>query len=174
MMIELIARLVKVLNSETEPAQISLAACFAMIMGFTPLWSLHNALVLLLVLILRVNLSTFIVAWGMFSVLAFMLDPVFHSIGLAILTAKPLIPIWTACYNNIWLRLDNFNNTVTMGSLFVSLVLFGPLLLVLNYGIRHYRDHVLSWMKRTRIAQMLAASKFYQIYQAVSGWGGRS
>jgi uncharacterized protein (TIGR03546 family) len=173
-MIELIARLLKVLNSETEPAQISMAVCFAMIMGFTPLLSLHNVLVLLLVFILRVNLSAFIVALGVFSALAYLLDPLFHTAGLAVLTAGPLASFWTALTNNIWLRLDNINNSITMGSLLISLVLFIPVLLLLNFGIRRYRDHLLAWIKRTRIAQVLGASKFYRIYQAVSGWGGRS
>ena len=54
-MIELIANIFKVLNSETEPRQISLAACLAMIAGLTPLARPHNLLVLLLVLLLRVT-----------------------------------------------------------------------------------------------------------------------
>ena len=49
-MIEAIANLLKVLNSETEPGQISLALCLAMIAGFTPVLCPHNLLVLLLVL----------------------------------------------------------------------------------------------------------------------------
>ena len=35
-MIDAVARLLKVLNSETEPGQISLALCLSMIAGFTP------------------------------------------------------------------------------------------------------------------------------------------
>lgn len=173
-MFNMIARLIKVLNSETEPGQISLAACFAMIMGFTPLWSLHNLLILLLVFVVRVNLSTFIGAWMVFSALAYLLDPFFHAIGLSILTAESLKNVCTALYNNIWFRLDNINNSITMGSLIISLVFFVPLLLLLNFAIRNYRDHFLAWIKKTRIAQMLGASKLYQAYQTVSGWGGRS
>ena len=173
-MIELIARIVRVLNSETEPSQISLAVCLAMIIGVTPLMSPHNLIVLLLICILRVNLSAFIVTWGIFSGLAYLLDPTFHGIGLAVLSAESLQPMWTGFYNNIWLRLSNFNNTLVMGSLIFSLVLFVPLLLGLNFGIRTYRSRVLDWLKKTRIAQVLSASKFYHIYQTVSGWGGRS
>jgi uncharacterized protein (TIGR03546 family) len=174
MMIEMIARLIKVLNSETEPGQISLAACFAMIMGFTPLLSLHNLLVLLLVFIVRVNLSAFILAWGIFSAIAYLLDPLFHAIGISVLTAESLKSPCSALYNNIWFRLDNINNSITMGSLVTSLVLFVPLLFLLNFAIRNYRDHLLAWIKKSRIGQVLGASKFYQVYQTVSGWGGRS
>ena len=66
-MLRAIAKLLKALNSESNPVQISLAFCFALIAGFTPLLSLHNLLVLFLVLILRVNLSAFILGLGVFS-----------------------------------------------------------------------------------------------------------
>lgn len=173
-MFQIIARLIKVLNSETEPVQISLAACLAMIIGFTPLWSLHNLLILLLVCIVRVNFSTFIVAWGVFSAIAYLLDPFFHAIGLSVLTAESLKSLCTLLYNNTWLRLDGINNSIAMGSLITSLVLFVPLLFLLNFVIRRYRDNFLSWIKKTRIAQMMGASRLYQAYQTVSGWGGRS
>ena len=82
-MIGTIAKILKALNSETAPGQISMALCFALIIGLTPLYSLHNLLVLLLVLILRVNLSAFIVGWVFFSGVAYILDPIFqHGIGL--------------------------------------------------------------------------------------------
>ena len=173
-MINIIARLLKVLNSETAAGQISLAVCFGMVMGFTPLWSLHNLLVLLLACIIRVNLSAFFLSWGVFSAIAYLLDPPFHAIGLSVLTAAPLKSFWTALYNNIWFRLDGINNSITMGSLIASLLLFVPLLLLLNFAIRNYRDHLLAWIKKTRVAQVLGASRLYKAYQTVSGWGGRS
>ncbi len=173
-MIQIIAKLIKVLNSETEPAQISLAVCLAMIIGFTPLWSLHNAFVLFLALVIRVNLSTFIIAWGVLSGIAYLMDPLFHAIGLSVLTADFLRSFWTALYNNIWFRLDGINNSITMGSLLVSFLLFVPVLLILNLAIRKYRTHILTWVEKTRVVQVLRASKFFQAYQTVSGWGGRS
>ena len=62
-MLRTIAKLLKVLNSETEPGQISLGFCFALVAGLTPIWSLHNVFVLLLVLLLRVNLSAFLLGF---------------------------------------------------------------------------------------------------------------
>lgn len=173
-MIELIANIFKVLNSETEPRQISLAACLAMIAGLTPLARPHNLLVLLLVLLLRVNLSAFIIAWGLFSGIAYLLDPLFHRIGIAILQADALNGIWTALYNQPYLLLTRFNNTVTMGSLVVALLLFGPLFVVLNLLIRKYREQILVWIQKTRVMQMLKATKIYQTYQSLRGWGGVS
>ncbi|MCP4681009.1 MAG: TIGR03546 family protein [Desulfobacterales bacterium] len=131
-MIDMIAKLLKILNSESEPGQISIAFCLAMIAGFTPFYSLHNLLILLLVLIFRINLSGFILGWALFSGCAYLLDPVFHRIGYALLTMPSLKGLWTAFYNIVLLRLENFNNTVVMGSFMVSILLFIPLYFLLN------------------------------------------
>jgi len=164
-MLESLAKLLAVLNSETEPGQISLGFCFAMIAGFTPLWSLHNILVVLLVLALRVNLSSFLVGLGLFSALAFALDPLFHRVGLATLTASSLEPLWTVLYNQTLWRIERFNDSIVMGSLLVSLVLFVPLLLTGNWLIRRYRTHLLEAIRRTRIMKLIRASKLWQLYQ---------
>ncbi|MBI3608344.1 MAG: TIGR03546 family protein [Nitrospirae bacterium] len=161
-----------VLNSEAEPGQISLALAFALITGFTPLWSLHNLFVLLLVLILRVNLSAFLLGAAVFSGVAYLLDPVFHRLGLAVLTAQPLNGVWTALYNSTLWKVERFNNSVVMGSLLVSLALFAPTVLALNWAIRQYRARVLAWVKRLRIVQALTATKFAQMYRSYSNLGG--
>ncbi len=173
-MLTIVAKIFKTLNSETEPFQISLALCFAMIAGLTPLWSLHNFIVLLLVLILRVNLTTFILAWLGFSGIAYILDPVLHAFGLHILTVDALKGFWTALYNSTLWRLSNYNNSLLMGSLVTSLGLFVPLFFLSNMIIRKYREHILDWVMKSRIVQALKASKFYGIYQSVPDWGGLS
>jgi uncharacterized protein (TIGR03546 family) len=54
-------------------------------------------------LILRVNLSTFLLALAAFSGVAWLLDPLFHRMGLALLTADSLQGFWTTLYNStIW------------------------------------------------------------------------
>lgn len=173
-MIKIIARTLKILNSESEPGQISLALCLAMIVGLTPLYSLHNLLAVFLVLILRVNLSAFLLGWLFFSAIAYLLDPLFHRIGLIVLTAGFLEPLWTVLYNLTLLRLARFNNTIVMGSLLSSLVAFIPLYIFSNYVIVKYRDHILSWIRRTRMMTAIKASKFYGAYERLSGWGGNA
>ena len=173
-MLRLVAKLLKVLNSESDPSQISLPFCFAMILGLTPFYSLHNILVLFLVLILRVNLSAFILGWAFFSGVAYLLDPLFDRLGLWLLTSGSLEGLWTSLYNITIFRLEKFYNSVVMGSLFFSLVLFIPLYVASNVGIRKYRGHILAWIEKTRIMKLLKASKLYHMYQTVSGLRGAS
>jgi uncharacterized protein (TIGR03546 family) len=167
-MLRAIAKLLKALNSDTDPGQISLAFCFSMIAGLTPLFSPHNFLILLLVFVLRVNLSTFILGLTFFSGVAYLLDPIFHRIGLAALTSSGLEGLWTAFYNTTLLRLAKFNNSVVMGSLLFSLVLFAPLYFIANKMIVQYREHVLSWVQKSRIMQAFKATKLYKVYATYS------
>lgn len=173
-MIELIAKTLKVLNSETDPGQISLAFCLAMVMALTPLFSVHNLLVLLAALVLRVNLSTFSVVWIVLSAVAYALDPLFHKIGLAVLTAEGLKSMWTGLYNTAWFRPAHLNNTIVMGSLLVSLAAFIPIFIIIKALVRKYREHLLAWVHNTRVMKFFKASKLYEVYQTISGFGGAS
>ena len=154
-MIRAAYKLLQVISSETEPGQISLGFAFALIAGFTPLVSLHNVLVLFLILVLRVNLSAFFLGLAVFSGAAYLLDPVFHRVGLAVLTAGSLEGLWTVLYNSTLWRLERFNNSIVMGSLAVSVVLFAPFYLLSNQLIRKYREHFLAWIQKTRLLSVL-------------------
>ncbi len=171
-MLKLLAKVLKVLNSQTDPLQISLGITLAMVAGFTPLLSLHNLLVLLLLTVLRANLSTFLVALPLWASLGYLLDPLFHRVGYGVLTASPLAGFWASLYNTIPGRLERVNNTMVTGSLLVSILLAVPVLLLSGFLIRRYRQHILEKVKQSRVMQALAASKFVQLYRSVSSWGG--
>ena len=163
-MLSAFAKLLKILNSEAEPGQISLAMSFSLVAGLTPFVSLHNLLVLLLVLLLRVSLSAFIVGLAFFSAAAYLLDPLFHWIGLKVLALPVLESLWTGLYQSSLWRLERFNNTVLMGSLLFSLVFFFPVHLLIRSAILRYREHLLAWVRKSRLMQALKASKFYRLY----------
>ncbi len=167
-MLTMIAKFLKILNSEADPIQISVALGLAMITGFLPLFTPLNLVVLLLVLLLRINISSYLLGSAIFAGVAWFFDPLFHRIGLFVLTAAPLEGLWTALYNTVAGRLQRFNNSVVMGSFVFSMVFFGPLVLLVNTLIRRYRDHVLVWVKKSRIMQLITASKLYSLYQKVS------
>lgn len=156
-MLRQITRLIKALNSDVAPEQISLAICFAMVAGLTPLWSLHNLLVLFLVMILRVNIAAFIAGLGLFSLLAYVLDPLFHKIGYFVLRLDALNSVWTSLYNSTLWRIENFNNTIVMGSLVFSLVLFIPVYLVSIWAIKRYREQFMAWIEKLKITRFLKA-----------------
>ncbi|HNP61575.1 MAG TPA: TIGR03546 family protein, partial [Nitrospirales bacterium] len=107
---------------------------------------------------------------ALFTGMAYLLDPLFHLLGLTVLTAPSLEGFWTSLYQSVWWRLEHFNNSIVMGSLVFSVAMFVPVLLLSNLLIRRYRQHVLAWVQKTRIMQMFKASKLYQTYETFSSW----
>jgi uncharacterized protein (TIGR03546 family) len=170
-MIKMIANLLKILNSDAEPSQISLALGFALVSGLLPFISPLSLLVLFIVFLLRVNLSAYFLGTAFFTGIAYLLDSLLHSIGLALLTAAPLEGLWTVLYNSTIWRIQRFNNSVVMGGLVFGVLCFVPLVFLSNALIRRYREHVLAWVRKTHLMQAIRASKFYDIYSKVSGWG---
>lgn len=171
-MLKLILEVIKIVNSETEPRQISLAVCFSLIAGFAPLVSLPTLFAAFLVFTLRVNLATFLLLWPLVAAIAYLVDPLLHRIGWAALTATPLAEFWTTCYNITFLRLLRFNNTVVMGGLLTALALFVPCFFAVNYGVRTYRETILAWVEKTKVIKLIKASRLFEIYQSVAGTGG--
>ena len=74
-MVQAVIKILKVLNSETHPAQISLGLCFSVIVAFTPKFSVHNVVILFLILFFRINLSAFLIGGFLFAGVGYFLDP---------------------------------------------------------------------------------------------------
>ncbi len=163
----LLARLLRILNSETDPGQIGLAVALACVFGLTPLWTLHNLIVLLLVLVLRVNLASFLFAWALFTAFAYALDPAFDLLGHAVLTADALRPMWAALYASDLARLAEFNNTVVMGSLLASIGLAVALYFATTYALRQYRRTILAWLEQQRFYRIVTRLRVLRLYSSL-------
>lgn len=173
-MITLLAKLFKALNAETSPWALAWAFLLGMVLGLTPLFSLHNLLILFLAFSLRINFSGFILAFLVFSGLAYLLDPVFDYIGESILQAQALQGLWASLYENPLARLLQYNHTITMGSVVFCLVVAVPWLFISHRLIVAYRGRVKAWFDRLRFVQVIKGTKFFMVYQRISGLRGGS
>lgn len=171
-MLGMLARLLKALNSESGPWAIAWAFVLGMIMGLTPLFSLHNLVILFLAMSLRVNFSGFLLAWIFFSGLAYLFDPVADWIGEALLQADALQGLWVSLYENPVARLLQFNHTITLGSLVFALAFAPAWLFISYYLIINYRQRVQAWFVKLKVVQALKGSKFWGVYQRVNGLRG--
>lgn len=165
-MLSMLAKLLRALNSESAPGQIALAFSLAFMVAMTPTFSLHNALILLLALILRINFSAFLLGFAAFSLLAWFTDPYAARLGEGLLTNPGLQDLWTAMYQSDFWRMTAFNHTLVLGGLVISLLAFVPLFILCRVLINLYRERVLVWVNKLKIAQMLKASKFYRLYKS--------
>lgn len=167
-MLGMLAKLLKALNSESAPGQIALAFAFALIVGLTPLTSLHNLLVLFLVCVIRINISAFLLGIAFFSGLAFLIDPISVSIGESLLTSPDLQQSLTALYQSDFWRATKFNHTLTLGGLLLALILFIPVLIASRMLIIAYRVKFMAWVEKLKIMKLIKASKFYKLYTALA------
>ncbi|WP_411360215.1 TIGR03546 family protein [Pseudidiomarina salilacus] len=168
-MLTLLARLLRALNSESGAWALAIAFVLGMIMGFTPLWRVHNLLILLIALLFRVNLSGFILSFVICSGIAYLLDPVFHSVGFAILSAESWQPVWQSMYESAFWRVVQFHHTITLGSLVLSIA-FAPVLALVSFWIvSQYRKRIQAWFNRLRIVQAMKANRFWAIYTELRG-----
>lgn len=159
-MISQLIKLVRVISSEVSPMQISLGFALSMIIGLTPLLSVHNLLVIFFLLILRINIGAFMMGWAFFTGMAYLFDPWFHELGAYILNMPDMNNHFTQMYNSPFWRITRFNNTIVMGSLVASLVLFVPFVIILNILVRQYRTNVVAYLNQKRWFKVIQSKMF--------------
>jgi uncharacterized protein (TIGR03546 family) len=166
--LKLIRDFLKVLRDGQSPGQIAGGFALGSFLGLSPMFTLQGALVWFILLLLDVNLSAALVAMSLFALVAYLGDPVFHWLGFQILVnVDALTPTWTWLYNAPIAPLSRFYNTVVMGSVCASLVLFLPVYLTMKRFVVAYRTHVHSRVERWKIYKVLHRSTLFQWYQRI-------
>lgn len=169
--LEFLAKLFKILRSEVSPSQIAWGMVLGMIIGLTPIWSLHNLILFFLIIILKVNIAMAILSFGIFSGFAYIFDPVFHNLGYYILVdISSLKSLWTTLYNIPVVALSRYNNTVVMGSLTIAILFIFPFYIFSKKFVVVYREKIDPKFQKLKIVQIVKGSKFYSIYQKISDW----
>ena len=161
-MLSRILKVIKALNSNEAPWQISLGLIFGAILGLTPLYSLHNLVVLFLALLINLNISMMVVSCVGFSVIAYALDPLFHQVGLALLTSPELKAFWIQFFSCPVFLLSNLNNTLVMGSLVISLAAAVPLFFLFNILVVKYRDVYNTFIGKFPLLRFLKVLNAYE------------
>lgn len=164
-LLKLLQSLVKALHSEGTPGQLAAGLALGSILGLTPLVSLHNAVVFALIVMLNVSFAGALLGWAVFIPIGFLLDPLFDRIGHTLLFTPSLTPLFTTLYNMPVVPLTNFNNTVTLGSLVVSLVLFVPFFYLFRWGVARYRATIGERVRQSKWYRAVTASKLYNVYR---------
>jgi len=168
-MLTLLAKLFSALNSESSIRQIALAIALGFIVGLSPLFTLHNIVILFFVMLIRVHLGSFILAVGFFSGLSYLLSPFIVMLGEWLLTSSSLFDLFTALYQSTLFKLAHWHNTYTLGAFVLGCVLAIPLYFFSKIIIEKYRTHIMEFFEKLRIVQALKASKFYRLYLSFSG-----
>lgn len=167
-MIGQVAKLMAAMNSESSPRQLAVAVAFGMIVGLTPTLSLHNAVILLLVYILRVNVSAFFIAAAAFGGFGLLTAGPFSAFGESLLNNPELANMWTGLYQITLFKLAHLHHTLTLGSLLAAKALFIPTYFIAKWLIETYRHVFQAFIEKFKVVQALKSSRFYQIYSSYS------
>ncbi len=171
LIIKYLSKLLKLLQSGETPGRLAGGFILGMVMGLTPFWNIHNLVVFILIVLIRVNISMALLAFAVFSGFAYLLDPLFHNIGYrALVDIESLQGLWTSMYNSPLLALTNFNNTVVMGSLIVAILLLAPMYFFIKWAVVVYRGRVSARVQKLKIVQIFKSSKLYSFYEKINDW----
>ena len=155
---------IKLLNSDTGNISLAMGMTCGFILGMTPFLSLHSLLIFLVLFFFRIQIGAALVTAFFFKFIAFLLDPIFHSVGSMLLEMESLRPFLTTLYNMPIIPYTRFNNSIVMGSAAVTFILSPLVFFMSQYFIIKYRELFVARFKSTRFWKAVEATKFYQWY----------
>ena len=164
-LLKLIQSMIKTLHSAGTPGQVAAGMALGSALGLTPLLSLHNVVIFSLLVLLNVSFGGGMLGWMLFVPFGFLLDPVFDKIGLSLLTAPLLRPLWTDWTNTPLIPYTDFNNTIVLGSFVSWVVLTIPIFFAARYGVAKYRATIGERVRQSKVYKAITASQVYNVYK---------
>lgn len=155
--LKLLKQIVVIFQTDISPNQVAWGFALGAILGLVP--NMFMKLVLFIVIMMfRVNVSAAFLAWAVYEILSFALDPLFDVIGFYILNIGSLNGFYTWLYNLPVVPFTKFNNTVVMGSLIVGIILIIPNMLIAKKLLVYYRTHLREKVSKWKIVKILSAT----------------
>ncbi len=154
----------KMLNSETGHNQIAAGIAVGFVLGMTPILSLQGFLMIAFIFFFRVQAGAAFLAAFFFAFIGYLLDPVFHSVGSAVLTMDSLQGILTMMYNMPLVPLTRFNNSIVMGAGVVTIAAMPFVFFISRMLIVKYRETFVARFKQTKFWKAVQATSLYKWY----------
>ncbi|MNJ96877.1 hypothetical protein D3C87_146110 [compost metagenome] len=154
----------KLLNSDNGTNQLAYGMALGLILGFAPFFSIQTILVFALIFIFRVQIGAAFMSAFFFKFVAYLFDQPAHYLGKAVLENESLRPLFVTMYNVPFVPMTRFNNTIAMGSMIVSLILFPFAVVAFKIMILKYRATVVARFKGTKAWKAFTATRFYNWY----------
>lgn len=155
---------IKLLNSDNGNISLAAGMTCGFILGMTPVLSLHSLLIFLFLFFFRIQIGAAFLTAFFFKFAAFLLDPVFHSVGTRVLEMESLQALFTILYNMPIIPYTRFNNSIVMGSAVVTFALSPVVFIASQYFITKYRELIVERFKKTKLWKAIEATSLYQWY----------
>jgi uncharacterized protein (TIGR03546 family) len=173
--LQIVSKFIKILRAGQTPNQIAGGFALGSILGLSPMLTIQGIMIWFVIFLLDVNLSAAFLSLSVFSLIAYLFDPLFHVFGYYLLVeVEPLQGFWTSLYNAPIAPLTRFNNTVVLGSLISALVLAVPVFFGMRHFVLAYRTHIGARLEQTKLYRVIAGSSLVRWYQRLRDIGGTS
>ncbi len=154
----------KLLNSDTGTTQIATGIACGFILGMAPTFSLQTIIVIVLMFFFRIQIGAATLSAFFFKFIAFLLDPVFHQMGMKILEMDSLKGIFTTMYNMPIVPFTRFNNSIVMGAGVTSVILAPFIYIIATAMVIKYRVAVVQRFRQTKAWKAFTLTTIYQWY----------
>ena len=166
--LQIVKSFIQILRSGQTPRQIAGGFALGTIIGLMPFFTLQGLCLWFVVLVLDVNLSAVLLAATLFSLVAYIFDPLFHALGFFLLVDSSFLRgVWTALYNAPVAPLTRFNNTIVLGSFVAGFLLFLPVYFGMQRFVLAYRTHLHTRVERLKVYQVVSKSGLVKWYTRV-------
>ena len=167
-----IFQFLKLLNSDTGSLQIAAGIAAGFVLGMTPALSLQSLIIFICIFLFRIQAGAAFVSAFFFSFIAYLLDPVFHQVGVLVLQSEGLKPLFTTLYNLPILPFTRFYNSIVMGSGVVAFLVSPFIFFFALILVQKYRQVVVERFKGSKFWKALKATslvKWYLKYDELYG-----
>ncbi len=154
----------KLLNSDTGTNQLAAGVAAGFVLGMTPAFSLQTILIILLILFFRIQIGAALLSAFFFAFPAYLMDPIFNSVGAGLLESEGLKTLWTSLYNMPIIPYTRFYNSLVMGSGVVAFALSPIIFLGSKILIKKYRVAVVERFKETKFWKAVKATALFKWY----------
>lgn len=153
------------LRKENAPWQVALAIVVGMFMGFTPSFNLQTVTYIVILLIFRIHIGFTLISFVFFHTLSVFADPLFHQLGLTLLTETPnMQKLWAGLYHAPIVPFTEFNNSLVLGGVAVSSALALPMFFLSKFCVIAYGDSIAHALINTTPWRMWAGTTIYRTY----------
>lgn len=159
-MLSLVAKTFKVLNSQASPWQIGWGVAFGLMAGLLPFGPL-TLLILLIVCLFTVNLSTFILMWGISGGLMLIFGDNLEALTWEYARQPALLHTLASAE---FLQVLHLHYTLVLGAFVLGLILLLPSAWLSTLLVNYYRQHLMTRVHKWKISQILKASKLARLY----------
>lgn len=161
-------KFVKLLNSETSTRSLAFAFALGMALGLVPFLSPQGAGLLCVVLFLRVNLTTTLVSFGIFRLLALAFTGALDAAGTGLLASEGLRGLWAGLDGAGLLAAFSLNHSVSLTGTLAAGLLFAPAFFGFRAFVRFYRVRLRERVAKSRALAFFKGLKIVRLYRLVT------